>query len=682
MRPIKRHTSAHIGTAPLEVVPLTLDQKSLQHLMSVLTDLYSNNVLAVIREYSTNAYDSHIESGNERPIEVTLPKPESLTFSVQDYGVGLSIDEIRNVYSMYGASTKRDSDDATGILGLGCKSGLAYTVSFTVDAIKDGKRTVALVTKDEFGIGCIQVLYESETTAPSGVKISIPVAAKDCESFRTNSEFFFSFWKPGSVLIDGQTPPFITDYMKGELWIDDNVVLAKSMGYEKIFRVDSTARYTSNQILNKNYIVMGQVAYPLNLDSVPGYRNSKRIIAWVNMGDVNFTPSREALIYDENTNETIKNLIEYIASNKDRVLEEKCKELNPWESYLLKSQWTSGRTNISGFYLEPRHSWSRKVGGVPLVVSESALSERVLICQKDLLYSRYDYRYTDVARKLIPVIINYPNLTMTARSKTILYSHFGGVSMAVLRQGSDISFLEGREEVYEWEDIVKQATKTSTKDETVKPSDVLYTVRFTPLKEELRTLSDLQEIEGPMVFLVKSENESTSEVRDVLDVPVLLINKKQVDKCLRNLPALMPWKDFAIQKFGTIVQSLNKQEKLEIAYRFHTKSDITMLKTCFNPKTIDSINDPVLKYAATSKEINQTKIQKLYNILRLIPLPSEKEKEIFFENLRDEIKDIENLIQLYPIVFELKTRGSYLKDETKRELVMYCNMKYNLERNK
>ena len=51
---------------------------------SILSDqLYSNKVRAVIRELSTNAYDSHVDAGNgSKPFEVHLPSNMEPTFSV------------------------------------------------------------------------------------------------------------------------------------------------------------------------------------------------------------------------------------------------------------------------------------------------------------------------------------------------------------------------------------------------------------------------------------------------------------------------------------------------------------------------------------------------------------------------------------------------------------------------
>ena len=39
---------------------MSIDQSALSHIMNVLTDLYADPELAVIREYSSNALDSHI----------------------------------------------------------------------------------------------------------------------------------------------------------------------------------------------------------------------------------------------------------------------------------------------------------------------------------------------------------------------------------------------------------------------------------------------------------------------------------------------------------------------------------------------------------------------------------------------------------------------------------------------
>ena len=101
-------------------------------MFKILSDsLYSDKVMAVIRELSTNANDAHIAAGNRNPFKVTLPTQTNPNFTVRDYGTGLSQEDMEELYTTYGASNKNDSNDFTGCLGLGSKSPFAYTKSFT-----------------------------------------------------------------------------------------------------------------------------------------------------------------------------------------------------------------------------------------------------------------------------------------------------------------------------------------------------------------------------------------------------------------------------------------------------------------------------------------------------------------------------------------------------------------------
>src|SRR6478735_5428255 len=126
--------------------------------MRSMADLYSNRELAVIREYSTNAYDSNVEKalrdGHDiEPIQVGLPNAMNPYFTVQDYGVGMSEETMREVYLTFGESSKRDSDDYNGMLGFGSKSAVAYTNTFTVTSVKNGRKVVAVITRREDAMG-------------------------------------------------------------------------------------------------------------------------------------------------------------------------------------------------------------------------------------------------------------------------------------------------------------------------------------------------------------------------------------------------------------------------------------------------------------------------------------------------------------------------------------------------
>jgi len=286
------------STVKGEDVAMTIDEAAIQHLMNVLTDLYEDPLLAVIREYSTNAWDSHVEAGQTKPIEVSTPTDLRPLFTVRDYGVGLSAEDIRNIYSRYGASTKRASNDAVGMLGLGCKSALAYCDQFTLCGIKDGNRILVSIARDETGAGTMTVLESGETDEPNGVEISIPASA-DSE-FEAKAADFFAYWQPGSVLLNGQPPAELAGYRVGDYIVADRVRNAW----------DASGRHDYRPLT----IVMGNVSYPppdgFQSDAVDSLPADKRLVVTVPIGAVHFTPSREGLQDSDRTRAAIHAALE------------------------------------------------------------------------------------------------------------------------------------------------------------------------------------------------------------------------------------------------------------------------------------------------------------------------------------------------------------------------------------
>jgi hypothetical protein len=265
-------------------VKMSFDENSLAHLMSVLTDLYSDPQLAVIREYSTNALDAHIEAGITDPIEIFTPSAYSPYFKIVDHGVGLSVDDITDMYSKYGASSKRGTNDQVGMLGLGAKSALTLVPQFTLVSVKNGVKISVSISRNSDGAGQMEIIDTVATTDSNGVTIQIPVPRN--HTFTQKCEDFFRFWKKGTVLVDGKEPAFISGRPVGENFIVNNK-------------------------LRQDYVVMGNVPYPVK----EGLYNSNNygyghmgIVAFVKIGDVNFTPSREQLHYTTKTKETIARL--------------------------------------------------------------------------------------------------------------------------------------------------------------------------------------------------------------------------------------------------------------------------------------------------------------------------------------------------------------------------------------
>ena len=277
-----------------ESIDMTIDTNSLSHIMSVLTDLYSDTMLACVREYSTNARDAHLESGlGDVPIEVSTPSRFSPMFKVRDYGNGLSLDAIRNVYSKYGSSTKRNSDIVNGMLGLGAKSALTYTPSFTVVSVNNGMKHTVSVGRHDGGGGYMEVVDSSPTTDPSGVEIQIPVATGDISTFASKVGEFYTFWEAGTVKVDGvvNSGPYLGEYIK----IDDST-------------------YFQSGVYGDSIIVMGGVAYPSPFEN-PFHQRSSRFIHFADMGDVVFSPSRESLLTNSKNRQFFNSIVEKVKAN-------------------------------------------------------------------------------------------------------------------------------------------------------------------------------------------------------------------------------------------------------------------------------------------------------------------------------------------------------------------------------
>lgn len=291
------------GTMQGERIAMTIDQSALVHIMGIMTDLYADPELAVIREYSTNARDSHIAAGfPERPIEVTTPTHLSPFLRIRDYGIGMNQGDIRDIYSQYGASTKRHTNELSGVLGLGCKSALTYTSQFTLTGVKGGVATVVQIGRDEDGAGTMTIVSSEPSDLPNGVEVTIP--AKRINDMYDKAVMFFSYWDLGTVLLNGQ--PVTSIKSKGARLADDLYLVDRKDGYDD------------------HIIVMGGVPYPAPSIS-PSLAWATRVVAFVEMGDVQFTPSREALQDTRKTRACITNIEHRV---KNGILQAATAEIN------------------------------------------------------------------------------------------------------------------------------------------------------------------------------------------------------------------------------------------------------------------------------------------------------------------------------------------------------------------
>jgi hypothetical protein len=159
--------------------------------------LYSKPIQTLVQEYICNARDAMREANTWgiKSLVIGVPNAIKPVFSVRDFGVGLSPDRVENVFVLYGASTKRDSNNQTGGFGIGAKSAWSYTDSFTVTTFVDGIERVYIAHLGTNNMGSLDLISERATTEPNGTMVSIAVRPNDIQEFKTAIQRCTYFWK-------------------------------------------------------------------------------------------------------------------------------------------------------------------------------------------------------------------------------------------------------------------------------------------------------------------------------------------------------------------------------------------------------------------------------------------------------------------------------------------------------
>jgi len=241
-------------------------QQSAKMFNILSNSLYSDKVMAVIRELSTNAYDSHIASNNSEPFHVQLPTSTEPTFRVRDYGTGLSQPDMEELYTTYGASNKNTSNDFVGCLGLGSKSPFAYTKSFTTSSYYNGQQFMYVASMDEAGVPSLNLLGVFDTTEPNGLEVSFAVKSEDVEEFRKTARRVFHYFKnkpslSGSLQDHSYSHREVS--VSGESW--------------RVCKLSSDhSRFPNHYHHNGGVVaIMGNIAYPVKISHILGEKEEK-----------------------------------------------------------------------------------------------------------------------------------------------------------------------------------------------------------------------------------------------------------------------------------------------------------------------------------------------------------------------------------------------------------------------
>lgn len=258
-------------------------------------NLYKNPIASIIRELTSNAWDAHVDAGTtETPIEITLPNSFSDEFIIKDFGTGLSVNDVFEIYTVLFRSTRRNSNDFFGGKGLGCKTPFAYTDTFIVESRFQGILYTYSMFLNEERIPSVALIAETPTDEPNGLTVRMAAKPTDHYLFKTAAERQLILFP--SLKINLNRHPIASQYS------NKYGLIGKHPTLENCF-----------------YIRIGHILYKIDIKEadIPAqclttyyfYRLTYAIILNGSIGQLDITPNREDLNYTPKTKAVLHTIL-------------------------------------------------------------------------------------------------------------------------------------------------------------------------------------------------------------------------------------------------------------------------------------------------------------------------------------------------------------------------------------
>ena len=292
-----QETQSAVMTGGLENAPHKFTIQATAKAFQILSSgLYTHKIKAIIRELSCNAYDAHVAVGCvDKPFDIHLPNQFEPFFRVTDYGPGLSEKDIYDIYVSFFTSTKVESNDYIGALGLGSKSPFSYTQTFTVTSRFDGMKKIYTAFLTDEGMPSIIKMSEEAYDGPTGLDVQVAVKSNDFYTFQTDAAITFIYF------------PVTPNFTGAKVRIEKPVYSTKGTGWaiRKDAYGDGGAR-----------AIQGVVAYPVphTNDAQADELLRLGVDMFFQIGELEVSASRESLSMNKATSKNLADRIKMVAT--------------------------------------------------------------------------------------------------------------------------------------------------------------------------------------------------------------------------------------------------------------------------------------------------------------------------------------------------------------------------------
>ena len=321
--------------------------------------LYKEPYRAIIRELVSNAIDASKQLPIEEQKDVVLHVPSNISnqeFYVQDFGIGMSLEQVINIYGNYFASNKQNDANSIGGFGLGGKTPFIYvkdkTDGFKLETTspEDGIRRTFVFKMLQNEYGSLKPIYYyldnlDEANSPTkGTKVSFKLDdEKDIALFAESiGDILFSIYPiqfKGIFELDGvfnNVLQNIENHTKNSFLTYYHYIKEK-IANKELIKFNDDFSYINYPIPNKNscsqiHLLLGNIYYQYSLDKqggiktlLPKLNQMNNDISLLNPnhtvftqfpfiqsdcnGKITFSLSREHIQKNENNDQIIQDLV-------------------------------------------------------------------------------------------------------------------------------------------------------------------------------------------------------------------------------------------------------------------------------------------------------------------------------------------------------------------------------------
>jgi len=381
-----------VETSGINSIVGGIDESNISIIMEMVSSsFYSNKIGSIIREITSNCFDSHKRANVDNPVVIKVDfdyENDIYYIEFKDVGTGLSPDAIKYIYMRWFTSDKRSSNEEIGGFGIGSKSPFAYTDMFYINTVSEGIRYDYIHYKDERNAKGVRefkldLLLEEPTNQRNGTSIRIDIQKEDLPKFLSEINEQLSYFD--NVFVQKGESVY-SHYEYNNKYNIDNFNREKIFEY-KTFKYRDRIHGHNHQD-SELFILIDTVKYPINFKELDIKVLTIPFGLKFKIGELSVTPNREN--------------IEYTQKNKDLIIS-RYNEMIEEIAFLIQKQ--------NKFEFDTLKEYRKSISSVYLTLGNEQSNCKLLL-DKNVVFNHFGIEVKKVFKPLENFKYNITNTVL------------------------------------------------------------------------------------------------------------------------------------------------------------------------------------------------------------------------------------------------------------------------------